>query len=207
MITTSSHSAADGFHDIKPLPEFHPVSPWWVYGPLLAALVLTSSWWLGRRPARSVPQPVKAPIDRARERLRELELARSRSEISSRDFASELSLAYRNFLEQRLGFPAVEQTVSEIAAGLPARLKRALPMVAEPQSAATCNETKSVLRFLERAAFADDATVRYPLESQAVGDAFNQIRQLVELLDRHLAEESSRFETPGPKLAPAGGAT
>jgi len=88
----------------------------------------------------------------------------------------------------------MELTVSEISRAFPSKLKRSLPLLTEEGIHSAGEQLRNLLRFLERAAFADDAVERYPLDSAEVERALTDSGSFLEQLERRLNEEQARLQ-------------
>lgn len=185
METGTAHSAADGFRDIKPPPAFHPAPLWWYIAPavLLAACAV---WWWMKRERKPVSAVTESARERARREIGALRSERAAHTVAVRDFASRLSLSLRGFLESELSFAAAEQTVSEVTRELPHALRRRFPALGDEAAGALCNRFKSLLRFLERVAFADDSAEQFPLDGEPIANALHTAEELVSAIEQHL---------------------
>ena len=189
----ATHDATSGFHDIKPLPEFSPF-------PIIAAsvaaalLALALLWyWWKRRPEKPIPAPLPlTAIEIARKQLKQLELLVRDHRITLRDFASQLSLTVRNYLEQTLQFPAAEQTVDEVSRRLPDAFRRSLPLQSPDRTSDFSAALRTLLRRLEELAFADDSTERFHLGGIEVTSSLEQAGLMINNLHELLRKEEER---------------
>jgi hypothetical protein len=112
---------ASKLHDLKPVvPLGRP--RWWLWGAIvLAAAALAFAVWRyrhllrRRRVAVEVPAPPPLPPEVAFEKgLESLQSRQLPEHGLVKDYYGELSLLFRRYIEDRLGFPAVEETRREI---------------------------------------------------------------------------------------------
>jgi hypothetical protein len=193
-------NAGNGFHDIKPLPQFHPFPVrLWAGGALVIALLLLGWLLWRRRKSRVFPQaaqqPELPPYEAALSEFRRLELLRKDKRIALRDYASSASLTLRLYLQRTFLFPAVEQTVSEVAADLPAQLKKSLPVLSRERAAEFAAEARGRLKFYERVAFANDSGELYHLESSELLDATERSLALLKDLENLRMKEQERVRS------------
>lgn len=194
------HDPSSGFHDIKPLPEFHPLPLGLIAGLLAAALAgaLSAYWYRkqGRGAASGPATPPSPPHVRALEELRELERSSKRRAVSVDMLSARASITLRTYIEEILGFGATDCTTKELLAQLPSRLAAA-PIGFDPQAAGTRARQAGVLfEFFDYLSFAADAAVRYPVESSAVQERLEQAIALVHTLQEQIDQyqQSIRLE-------------
>ena len=195
-LPSDTHKAIEGLHDIKPLPAFSPFPYNFVWGAfgLLASLLLFLLIRKIRKRGNNLAStaPFVSPLDAGLAGLHRLSALRQKGSISLRDLCSQLSLLLRSYLEQRLEFPAVEQTAAEVTQSLPLALSRALPVLAKDRHLATTSRVKAVLRNLERLTFGDTATEYFHLGSNEITSLFSEIETLLRELDAALLREEDR---------------
>jgi hypothetical protein len=119
---------ASKLHDLKPVVPLARLR-WWLWGPiaLFATLLVLAAWryrhFLRRRrivaePPPPPPLPPEVAFELGLESLRQQRLP----ELGRvKDYYGELSLLFRRYIEDRLGFPAVEETRGEIRRSLEGR--------------------------------------------------------------------------------------
>jgi hypothetical protein len=193
----SVQDASVGFHDIKPLPDFHPF-PYFEVGCLFAAfaaLLLGYIFWRRRRARRDVAPPEApqlSPYETALQEIRRLELLRKDRRLSLRDYGTGISLAVRTYVERTFGFPASDQTVAEVVTALPGAFKRALPLVPRDRAAELTAELRGRLKFFERLAFAADSSEVYHWDSPELLDAIERSLSLLKDFDAMCRKEEER---------------
>ncbi len=190
-------TAAEGFHDIKPLPEFYPFNATRWSG--IAAIVVGALllWWLfnlRERRKAAVPEslPPLPPYAAALEEFRRLELLRKSQRIAVRDLASGISVAIRLYLERCFRFPAGEMTVYEVCAEFPSLLKHRLPALPRERISELVAELRGRLKFCERAAFADDSGEVFHLASPELLATIESSLKLLKILAEMLEKEEIR---------------
>lgn len=197
--TTTDQAAPDastGFHDIKPLPEFNPISTLW-FLPLAVLLAYALyRWWKKKADAPRVRPsiPQRDPLEVALERLSRLEQQISAGAISVREFAVSLSLILRTCWQNVLHFEATEQTVGEVAMSLPSALQSSLRATDQQALLNYAGVAVKILRFCERAAFADDAEQVFTLGSEKVNENLNASRTALETLSLWVKNERREEE-------------
>ncbi|MFN8392298.1 MAG: hypothetical protein U0136_18540 [Bdellovibrionota bacterium] len=193
----SVQDAAVGFHDIKPLAEFHPFPYAAVWSAIAAVAALLVGWFLWRRRRARAGHPLPAapmlsPYESALQEIRRLELLRKDRRISLRDYGTGISLAMRLYLERVFAFPASDQTVSEVVTALPASFKRALPLVPRERAAELTAELRGRLKFFERLAFAADSSELFHWDSPELLDAIERSLSLLKDFDAMTRKEEER---------------
>lgn len=169
------HDATTGFHDIKPLPAFHPL-PWETLLTLLAALLIAAALAvLYRRRRRR--QPVAAIVSPLESALGTFDRIQ-RSSADVRTLATEVSFAVRRFLEDELRFPATDETVQEVASRLPAALISRSGGKRERIEHLSTGVLET-LNFAAYLAFAEDSSTRYQSQHQEVVDLLDRARKVV----------------------------
>lgn len=202
--TTRLADPRDGFFDIKPAPEFYPpdYSLLWV---LLALFLLSIALfllllWNRRKEGGSAQQPLPTPREQFAFDLERIRKARSSESITVREFASELSLATRRFIQSRFGFPATDRTVTETLELLTPRLsERATGPSAEVK--ALLKELKALLRSLERTTFAGRDAERLSIGSEELAVLLTQSEAMVDSLERLLRIANEADLKPGEAAA------
>jgi hypothetical protein len=183
---------APTFHDIKPLPSFGTSGSWpWF---LLAALVVLLVLWLLFRRRRPIAVSI-APVPHGEEalgRIAELRQLRKDKAVGVRELGERLSLTLRTYLARALGFGARELTATEIGWRLESAFQRALPVVPRERCSDFSAELLRILRFGERAEYADNAESSYPLESSEFDRALSAAESSVHTLEEWLKREEER---------------
>lgn len=104
----------DELHDIKPVIDYAPGVPWWVYALAAVAIGIFAVWFLLRH--KKKPTPV---VDPNRMTLLSLEALRGvspRDRVSAERLQTQLSMVLRRWVEVRWGIRATDMTTEEIAA-------------------------------------------------------------------------------------------
>ena len=190
--------ASSGFHDIKPLPEFHPFPIELVgctAGLLLLSLLI---WWYfknRKREPKIVPAPPLSPLEQAQREFADLEILRVNKRISLRDLGSRYSLAMRLYLERRMNFSAAEQTVAEVCAAFPARVKARLPTFSKDRTQELTAQLKTQLRFFEQLAFSNRSSEIYHLESDEIVVNAKRAFEFIKAMEAHLNKEEERVRS------------
>ena len=111
------HDKTEGFHDIKPIPAFHPLPDEviWLLYILLAAMLVAAMWWFIKRyRSRNIISRQIPHSEFATQELLKLAVLIDENKITPREYAAQVSLTLRTYIERRINFPAVDLTVSEI---------------------------------------------------------------------------------------------
>ncbi len=181
----------DGFYDIKPVPDFFPPDYsllWVLLGLFLLSLALFMILALRRRGVGTLssnsPLSARAELDK---QLLRLKRAQETESITVREFASELSLAMRQFIESKFQFPATDRTVAETLELIAPRLAGLSQQQTPDQNQQQLKELKVLLRFLERTTFAGREAERLTIKSQELTSALikgEALANAIELLLR-----------------------
>lgn len=186
--------ARSGFHDIKPLPEFTPI-PW---APLLAGLAFLSIlyllWktWKSRKNRPTAPQPPEPAIVRCSRTLKMLLQRKSVSPEDTRSLAAGLSSAVRSYLEERLCFPALEQTSFELRHSLPNQLSQALPTVSKESLSETTQSLVAILKTCEQITFGRLTISTYQDDFRDLLARIKNALGLIEKIENLLNKEKER---------------
>lgn len=211
----AKHDPSTGLHDVKPIPAFaiETPSPWPVLlGICLVLLLLFAAYRLRNRPSTSTGQrrDPESYYRAAVERLDAMDAERSSENAEVRILGETLSNILRRFLEETLGFPALESTPTEIEAKLPTALSAALPILPKESVEELNAQCCKVLRFCERATFSDDAQKRFSVTSEEFESAILESRQLLRKihLEQKREEERTRsvIDDGHPSSSSGGGA-
>lgn len=191
--TASLHDPRTGFHDIKPLPEFHPaaIPQWsaWLALLLPAALLLLA--WRRRRKAKTAQRQGESPVAAALRQLAELERTRL-DNPSPRAIAEEASLILRRYLEKRIGIPAVERTAREVLRSLPEPLRRKLPRSSKEQRAALLEPLSETLLLCEKVIFMEESERLFPTAGDDMARLLSGERLCIERIEQVLVKEEER---------------
>ncbi len=166
------HDPSTGFHDIKPLPEFHPVPIGLIVGLAAAALLmLLFYYWykkqFQREGMRSFEQQLP-PNVRALEEIRTLERAAERNAISVDELSARASITLRRFIEEVYGFGATDCTTKELLSVLLSSMQSKPTHFPTADAKQAVKNAASLFSFLDYLSFAGDASVRYPVDSSSV---------------------------------------
>jgi len=185
-------NAAD-IRALAPLATFHLLIWQWF---LLAAVALMVGgmlfYFFRRRPKSDLPgpaarpKPTTSPFQEAIERLRKLERTDLASPATIKPYYVELSEVLRNYLERRLGLPALEQTTRELIDGLRRQVKRGRVTPSTPTE---------VCDVLELADFAKFADARPPAEKGR--QALEQTRATLHIIETRREVEGASPEPGG----------
>lgn len=188
-----THDASTGFHDIKPLPDFHPF-PYLLVSTIVATILIATVLfflWKRRNKKVSLPSPPPpAPETIAFNELRRLEQLREHHEIELRVLASNLSLTLRQYLEAALLFQASDQTLSEVLVNLPLQFKRHLPRIDNDSKSTISAKIEHVLRFFASLTFGAHTEAVYSLEDQDLVQAIGTTKEIVTTIAQWLKKEA-----------------
>lgn len=188
-----THDASTGFHDIKPLPEFHPFPFLFISTIVAVILIATLLFFLWKRRSKKVslpPPPPPAPEKVALDELRRLEQLREHHEIELRVLASNLSLTLRKYLEAALLFQASDQTLSEVMENLPLQFKRHLPRVDNDTKSTIGAKVERLLRYFASLTFGAHTEAACSLEDQDLIQAIATTKELVTTIAQCLRKEA-----------------
>lgn len=156
------------FHDIKPLPEFHPLPLGWILGFLILLLL----YLLYRQRKKSLTNKLKLqiptglnPKDLALEQLKLLNEMRLKKELPLRELSSRISLVQRTYLEKVLNFNACEQTVYELTFLLAKMLIKKLPQTPIEVLEKISDQLQRNLRLLDSISFGNKTADIYTFDS------------------------------------------
>lgn len=182
----STYDPGQGFHDIKPLADFHPW-PFWViwFTALLFLALIFYYFWRRRKQSEVVISVAVPPEITALRRLDELSVKRKSCSIESRELAAEISLVVRGYLEAACGFPAVEQTTAEVKASLRCYLRSEQTSTSDRPVSVHRNQVledslHKLLRFTDRATFCEKPDEEYPLLSEDFSNALLSAQSIVQ---------------------------
>lgn len=110
--------------DIKDIADVeNPIGNWWVY--ILILLVIgIASYFIYQFIKKRQNQPIietivfKSPIEKATTLLQQLETKKLWQKGEIKDYYSELTYIARNYIEEEINIPAMENTTSELIDGL-----------------------------------------------------------------------------------------
>ena len=169
-------------HDLKPLPEFHPI-PFLLIFVLILLIVSLGIYlyWRYKRKLRKSTETVTAdpPYSIALRETERLSTLRQQKNISVRELALGLSLILRRYLEKSASFPAEEQTAHEVISHLKNRTKR-WQQASKDNLSTGIKAASSLLRFVDRAAFCEEPDIVYPLLGNHFDEAFSNLRSAIE---------------------------
>jgi hypothetical protein len=109
----------DELRDIKPIIDYAPAWPWWVWAIAAAALLTACALvWLVRRKRRPVVAAAVDPSHAALVALDALSGMEPSDRISGQRLQTQLSMILRSWLESRWSLRATDMTTEELAANL-----------------------------------------------------------------------------------------
>lgn len=188
--------ATDGFHDLKPVPDFFPqvLFSWYAIAAVCLILLLAAFLWA----RRSKKQEMFSALTMRDRTLRELEALaeqRSRGAITARDYAAAVSFTVRSFIESQLLIPATDRTSMELITILPKALERSTPLVDSARRAELVTTIRAALKECDVIAFG--AGTEELAEGAASADTFTRIGSgaaaAVQEIDRMIAENAEAF--------------
>ena len=190
----SSTQAEPVFHDIKPLPEFHPIPNYVFYCAALALLSLLGFLLIKllSRKGKEPSLPALEPWPQLLADLRLLESHLTKGEASVRDFSSRLSIAIRCYLERTLNFPAREHTKPEMSQKLYPAMKTALPTLPRDYLQAESLRLTNLLGVLEQITFAPESTETYRPDSPKLIETLRETHIILEDINISLEREKAR---------------
>ena len=193
-----AHDAAEGFHDLKPLPEFSPLPETALWTLLLLAAAAALGYLLYKKIKRGPkPPPAPPPIPPDEAALAEidaLEGLRRKNALDVRELCARLSALARRYLEQMLEIPAAEQTTAEVLKALPPALKATFSAVSQERLVECFQNIRSLLRFCERATFEPATDRAHTLESSTITAQFECTKRVVTEIKGFAVEEKLRRE-------------
>ncbi|MCB0344556.1 MAG: hypothetical protein KDD66_05550 [Bdellovibrionales bacterium] len=195
------HDPSKGFHDIKPLPEFHPIPLSLIIGlAAIAALLLLFAYWYKKQAQREgmrlLEQQVPPHI-RALDELRNLERAAERNALSVDELSARASFALRRYLEEIYNFPATDCTTKELVARLPSRLESMPTFLPTSESKSALEQTRALLGFFDYLSFAADAATKYSGGSSQVKQNLSDTAALVHSIQQRVEQQQAL--NPGDK--------
>lgn len=175
-------SSLPELHDLKPLPEFHPIPFLLLF--FLTLLLVGLGVYLYLRYKRNLriskeSLPPDPPYSIALREIERLASLRQQMNISVRELALGLSLILRRYLEKTASFPAEEQTAHEVISHLKSHTAR-WQRTSKDNLAKGIKTASSLLRFVERAAFCEEPDIVYPLLGNHFDEAFSNLRSAIE---------------------------
>ena len=194
-VSAATVDASSGFHDIKALPDFHPIP----LAEICAAFMLATALWYflsyrrRRNRMKSLPVRVLSPLECVFEDISVLEHEREQRRVGSREFGTRLSLSLRRFVQDVFGFPAVERTAPELESRLVHALQERLPAASPDDLQGSGKKFVNIVRLCERAAYAHDAEERYPVDCEAFSEALGNAKELPSKFDEWLKQEEERL--------------
>lgn len=190
------HDASQGFHDIKPLPDFVPTNFVWILAFVLLIALLFLALYLLKRQKACLPVPApRSPEDVALEQIGLLEHKRAKNEIDIRNLSSSLSLALRGYLEAVFCFPATDLTNREVVEALPAFLKKKLFQLPENTRLEVIATVGRALHDCSFLAFGTNSDSLYALTDSRVTQAITDSITLIQELSRYLKQEAQRVQS------------
>ena len=194
--STITPDAAEGFHDIKPLPEFTPFPATFFWSLAVLLIVAALVYWAYRRQFKqsstiAVAPPVPADISAISE-LEALEALRQSKAISVRELCARISLSLRKYLEATLKFPASEQTTSEVLKALQPALKKDFPTTPQERLAENYRTIRSLLKFCERVAFEKASEQAFNHDSGTLIGHIGSAKSVVAGIQALFVEEKQR---------------
>jgi|GEM_PF-5551347 len=174
-------------HDIKALPEFHPI-PWqWLLACTLLILFAVFIFRLIKKHRQSskylAPVRVVPPLEEALKRLDDLSSRRNTQGLTPRDFSSGLSLIFRGYLELTLDFPATDLTTAEIHLRLAGFFSSLRFSFQEDKAKEMTEHAKKFLAQLDRITFSDQTDSTLSIRSQSMDIALETARELLMQVD------------------------
>ncbi len=195
------HDATTGFHDIKPLPLFHPF-PWgWMLVTIVILGVGYIIWRLYTAKPESFiqPTPPTPPDETALHALRDLKRRLDSGETVFRSLAASLSFVLRSYLEQALDFPAAEETPREVMQSLSNAFKAQLPTLPPALGDDTIESVRRILRSCEQLAFGTDLIAAGDQTTRAA-EAIERAIAVITQTSEWLRKEADRTRPVVPDL-------
>ena len=195
---TRALDARDGFFDLKPAPKFYPpdYSLLWI---LLTLFVLSLLLFLvlmvrKRRQKVRTPDTALPPLVWLGQELDRLKAAQTEQRMDARAFASELSLTLRGYFERTFAFPATDRTVTETIELLAPTLSQLPGQDTTDSRQSTLKETRALLRFLERTAFAGRNEMFFTINSEELSTALEKCRAIANSIEQLTKEATASVE-------------
>ncbi len=187
--------AKEVFHDIKPLPEFHPLPLAWIFGLLILLLL----YLLYRQRKKSSVHklqllPGLSPKDFALEQLKRLNEQRLKKGLPLRELSSSISLVQRTYLEKVFNFNACEQTVYELNLLLPQKIRRMLPHSSFEIIEEITDQLKKNLRFLELISFGNNTADIYTYNSPELISSLESVKEIILAIESQFATLQQNVE-------------
>lgn len=190
------HDAKTGFHDIKPLPEFHPsalpsILTWLV----LALLFATLCYLILRKKPKKLAAKVEkilSPEEKAYAALRELRSDLEKTGINVRDFSNSISEIVRGYLEETFHFPAQELTPKEIEIKFPEYWKKQFPSLSAKHYDEVHLDLKRIFSLCKWISFAKDSEKTYAQGTKSLSELLDQSEGLIRSIAELLVKEKDR---------------
>lgn len=195
------YDSRSGFHDIKPLPVYHPLPLLTIAVICFVLLAALAIWrWLKKKEEDSKLGPLPVPpFEAAISQLSLLEVDRKKGRTDLRTYSSTISIILRRYIEAEFDFPAGEQTSTEVANNL-----------AESHvSTEISRDVTDTLRKCDLLTFAADSASQVTLNDDRAVELIPQARTCIEelkkIVDTRLATSSIGSDTQNLTLPLQGG--
>jgi hypothetical protein len=181
-----THDATTGFNDIKALPEFAPPSYFQIvlsiaFGVILLLIVVKAYSKLRRQMKKTEEKTSSKEV--AISHIGSLLEQLKAEKISIREYSSEVSLAFRGFLEEQLGLPATDLTSKEIASSLLPALLENSPEAETEQLKMLKTRTTKILQSFEG--------ITFKRHNEAISSATAATKQAEEIIIELSQEKSA----------------
>ena len=196
--STGQHDARTGFHDIKPIPFFATSGgSLFVWGALLfAALGIAYLLLMLRKDQKAVSsneRQVSAKEDFFKVHA-ELSKQLSHPGVEPRAISTELSQAFRTYLEAELKFPALESTASQVIQALGLTIAKNFVAYPTQKAKELCEDSRALLSALDKVTFGDEHEPAYRVEVLRLSEQLEKSALLVTRFESAIRREAQRRE-------------